>query len=133
MLKGGCRCGAIRYEVSGEDAHHALCHCRDCQRSCGAPVVAWSAFQDANFRITKGKPASYHGDGASIRHFCGNCGTPVYFLNAEVLPGIVDINSVTLDDPDAVTMQAHIQVAEQRPYMAKSIDLPEFDRYPPMD
>lgn len=42
--KGQCHCGAIRYEVSGEPVYHALCHCRDCRRSAGAPMVAWALF-----------------------------------------------------------------------------------------
>ena len=31
-----------------------------------------------------------------------NCGTGLFYANANVLPGIVDIQSATYDDPEAV-------------------------------
>ncbi len=129
-MQGGCRCGAIRYEARGEIAHHALCHCRDCQMASGAPMVAWLAVSAENFTVTKGEPASYNGTGASIRQFCGTCGTPLFFVNEDMLPGIVDINSVTLDEPDANAPGAQIQVADRREWMARLGEMPEFERYP---
>ncbi len=130
MITGGCRCGAVRYEVDGAEEHHAFCHCRDCQLGSGAPMVAWIAFKSASFRVTKGEPTSYNGSGKSIRQFCGTCGTPLFFFNEEMLPGIVDIQSVTLDEPDAHAPQAHIQVAERRSWMKDLASLPEFERFP---
>ncbi|HSG56088.1 MAG TPA: GFA family protein [Paracoccaceae bacterium] len=130
MATGGCRCGAVRYEISGEAVHSALCHCRDCQMGSGAPMVAWLAVKADGFRLLQGEPASYNGAGQSIRHFCSTCGTPLHFVNEEMLPGIVDIPSVTLDEPDAQPPQAHIQVAERRAWMVDVGKLPEFDRWP---
>ena len=130
MVSGGCRCGAIRYEASGEVAHHALCHCRDCQLAHGAPMVGWMAFKSENFRFTKGTPSSYTSESGSVRSFCGTCGTPVLFVNEQNLPGIADVPSVTLDEPDAVEPQAQIQVAERRAWMAKLEAIPAFERFP---
>lgn len=130
MMTGGCRCGAVRYEVSGEPAHHAVCHCRDCRASSGAPAMAWMAFPAENFRVTQGQARAYNGSGASIRHFCGNCGTGLYFINEEALPGIVDIQSSTLDDADTVAPGAQIQVAERLEWMGRIGELHEFARYP---
>lgn len=132
MVEGGCRCGAIRYQAEGEIAHHALCHCRDCQLGSGAPMVAWIALEADSFRITKGEPASYHGTGKSIRQFCSTCGTPLFFFNEDFLPGIVDIQSVTLDEPDAHAPGVQVQVAERRAWMEKLGEMPEFERFPQM-
>lgn len=96
----------------------------------GAPLVAWIAFREEDFRITSGEPVSYNGAGRSIRKFCGNCGTPLIFLNQEMLPGIVDVQTVTLDDPDAFAPTCHVQVAERRRWMANAHQLPEFERFP---
>lgn len=128
--EGGCRCGAVRYEVSGEAAHHALCHCRDCQMGSGAPMVAWMAFKAGDFRVTKGEASRFTSDSGSNRFFCGTCGTPLYFTNEAMLPGIVDVQSVTLDEPDANAPTAHIQVAERRAWMEGVEKLPEFERWP---
>ncbi|MCB2067128.1 MAG: GFA family protein [Erythrobacter sp.] len=130
MLAGGCRCGAIRYEAEGEVWHHSICHCRDCQLGSGAPMVAWIGFSTANFRVTQGVPSRFSGDGKAERFFCGNCGTPLYYLNEPLLPGKVDVQTVTLDDPDALAPNHQVQVADRRAWMAHLGELPEFERFP---
>jgi hypothetical protein len=131
-LEGGCQCGAVRYEVSGETEHQAACHCHDCRKSAGAPFVAWAAIKAENFRLTKGEAKAFNSSGTSYRHFCANCGTGLYFVNEEVLPGIVDIQSATLDDPNALAPQVQIQTAERLNWVEGLDALPAFPRYPGM-
>jgi hypothetical protein len=131
-LTGGCQCGAVRYRVKGEPQHNCLCHCVDCRKSTGAPMVGWAAFAEADFAIEQGEATTYNSSGASLRSFCPTCGTGLYFRNAEMLPGIVDIQTVTLDDPDALPPTAQIQVAERIGWMETAHTLPAFKRYPGM-
>lgn len=128
--QGGCHCGAVRYEVNGEPQHVALCHCSDCRKSSGAPMVAWAAFTEDQFRLVEGEPVTFNSSGTAMRSFCAQCGTGLYYRNAEILPGIVDIQSATLDEPDALPPAAHIQVAERIGWMADAHSLPMFERYP---
>ena len=130
MIEGGCRCGAVRFKAEGEPAHHAVCHCRDCQMASGAPMVAWLAMPSEGFAVTRGEVASYTAPSGSTRQFCAQCGTPLFFVNEAVLPGIVDIQSVTLDDPDNESPQAQIQTAERRAWVEKLDELPKFERFP---
>ena len=130
-ISGGCHCGAVRYEVQGEALTHALCHCTDCRKSAGAPMVAWTMYPAQAVKVTKGEPKIYHSSENGRRHFCADCGTGVFYTNAVVLPGIIDIQSATYDNPDAVAPQAHIQVAEQIEWMKQAHGLPTFERYPP--
>ena len=132
-LTGGCHCGAVRYRVSGDPAHVALCHCTDCRKSAGAPMVSWAAFASADFAVEQGEVTAFKSSGDSVRSFCPRCGTGLFFVNETVLPGLVDIQSATLDDPDALPPQAHIQVAERIGWMAHQQDLPAFPRFPGMD
>jgi hypothetical protein len=129
-LAGGCQCGAIRYTVSGEPAYAALCHCSDCRKSAGAPMVAWAAFPQAQFRLTQGEPRSFISSGAAMRSFCPECGTGLFYRNPEMLPGLVDVQAATLDDPEALPPQIHVQVAERLGWMAGTGALPVFERYP---
>lgn len=128
--QGGCQCGAVRYEVSGEPQHVALCHCTDCRKSAGAPMVAWAAFTEDEFRVTQGEAKTFNSSGSAMRSFCPDCGTGLYYKNADMLPGIVDIQLATLDDPDVLPAQVHIQTAERIGWMATAHTLPEFERYP---
>jgi hypothetical protein len=128
---GGCHCGAIRYEAEGEALTHALCHCTDCQRHAGAPMVGWTMYPLASVKVTKGTPKVYESSQHGRRHFCAHCGTGLFYTNAEILSGIIDIQSATYDDPAAVPARAHIQVAERISWMERAHELPAFERYPP--
>lgn len=131
LIEGGCHCGAIRYQVSGEALTHALCHCVDCRRCAGAPMVAWTMYASEAVKLAKGTPKTYHSSEHGRRHFCPDCGTGLFYTNSVVLPGITDIQSATYDNPDAVPPRAHIQVAERISWMAHVHELPTFERYPP--
>ena len=130
-IEGGCHCGAIRYVAEGEALMHALCHCKDCRLSAGAPVVAWIMYPLDAVRVTKGKTQDYESSEHGRRQFCPRCGTGLFYTNADILPDIIDIQSATLDNPDIVPVQAQFQTAERIEWMARVHELPMFDRYPP--
>lgn len=130
MPTGQCHCGAVGYEVEGEPVHGALCHCTDCRRCAGAPAVGWTAFRSENFALRRGEPVLYRSSENAERWFCGACGTGLYYINEAVLPGLVDIQTASLDDPDAYPPQAHIQMADAIGWEAGLDQLPKFDRFP---
>lgn len=130
-ITGGCHCGAIRYQVEGDPIVHALCHCTDCRRSAGAPMVAWTMYPATAVKVTKGTPKIRKSSEHGRRHFCPDCGTGLFYFNDQILPGVVDVQSATYDNPEAVPAQVHIQIAERIGWMEKAHELPTFDRYPP--
>lgn len=130
MRSGGCQCGSVRYDVEGDAAHHALCHCADCRASSGAPMVGWIAFQEGQLVVKSGALTTYEGKNGAQRQFCPTCGTGLFYRNADLLPGIVDIQSSTLDNADQETPGVQIQVAERLTWMEGLGALPEFTRYP---
>jgi len=127
---GGCQCGAVRYKVTGDPVFTALCHCADCRKSAGAPAVAWAAFAQNDFTVTQGEARSFNSSGTSVRNFCATCGTGLFFTNSDVLPGLIDIQAATLDDPEALPPQIHVQTAEKLAWMQGIDGLPSFERYP---
>ena len=131
-LSGGCHCGAVRYSVEGEPQHVALCHCADCRKSAGAPMVSWAAFAEDDFTLEQGELTTFNSSGQAMRSFCPKCGTGIAYRNEEYLPGIVDLQSATLDDPGALPAGAHIQVAERIGWMESAHELPVFQRFPGM-
>ena len=130
MPTGRCHCGAVRYAVSGEMKHHAVCHCEDCRRSSGALLVPWIAFAPADLTVTQGVSKVYRSSEHGERHFCGECGTGLFYFNETMLPGIVDIQSATLDNPEDFAPQVHIQVADSLPWEDDLAKLPRFERFP---
>lgn len=127
---GQCLCGAVKYEISGSPISVALCHCKDCRRSAGAPAVSWAMFPEASLVVTNGQPKTINSSGAAMRSFCAECGSGLFYRNAENLPGIVDVQTSTLNDPDALPPKLQIQVAERLRWMRHVHELPEVDRFP---
>jgi hypothetical protein len=82
-------------------------------------------------KVTRGAPKIYHSSEHGQRHFCPDCGTGLFYINEQMLPGIIDIQSATYDDPETVPARVHIQVTERIKWMERAHELPEFDRFPP--
>jgi hypothetical protein len=93
MLTGGCHCGAIRYQADGAALTHALCHCTDCRRHAGAPMVGWTMYRLDAVKVLQGTPKVYSSSEHGRRHFCPDCGTGLFYTNTVVLPGIIDIQT----------------------------------------
>ncbi len=130
MHQGQCHCGAIRYQLSGEPMHHALCHCSDCRRHAGAPMVGWAMFKTDQLKVTQGEAKVYASSEHGRRHFCAHCGTGLFYTNDAILPNITDVQSGTLDDPGALPAQVHIQTADRIAWMKDLDSLPQFERFP---
>jgi hypothetical protein len=127
---GRCHCGAIQYELTGAPKWTSLCHCTDCRRSAGAPMVAWAAFPETQLKVTRGAPKTINSSGVAMRSFCGNCGTGLFYRNNQMLPGIVDVQSATLDDPGLLPPTIQVQTAERISWMAHIESLPAYERFP---
>ena len=108
----------------------ALCHCTDCQRSAGAPMVTWAAFAETALSLTKGVPKTINSSGTAMRSFCADCGSGLFYRNEALLPGIVDIQSSTLDNPNALPPTMQIQTAQRLAWMKDVNDLTQFERFP---
>lgn len=132
-LKGQCHCGATQYEATGDPIYHAACHCQDCRRATGAPMVTWALFPENAVKISGAEPRVYASSDNGRRHFCAQCGSSLFYTNEQVFPGMIDIVSATLDDPDAIPLGIHVQTAEQIGWMETAHTLPKFERYPARD
>lgn len=125
MRSGGCFCGAVRYRIEGEPVDAGMCHCRVCQRSTGAPVVAWGSWDATRFVWLSGEPQTLQSSPEGQRRFCGACGTHLLFWTADE-PELVDVNLVTLDEPAAVAPSYHIWTASRISWFDTADALPRF-------
>ena len=126
---GRCHCGAISYVAAGPPDHHALCHCDDCRRWSGAPMSGWIAWPEDRVTIS-GTPVRYRSSTSGSREFCGACGTGLFYRNAAVVPGMVDVQTATLDDPETLPPMLQSQLAERLDWMTHVDELPGFERCP---
>jgi hypothetical protein len=127
---GRCLCGTIQYELSGDPKSVSICHCTDCQRSAGAPMIVWAEFPESEVHVTKGTPKTINSSGAAMRSFCPECGSGLFYRNAEILPGLVEVQASTLDDPAALPPTFQIQTAEQQPWVTHLAEIEAYERFP---
>ena len=111
-MKGGCHCGSIRYEISGEPFDADFCHCRDCQRTTGAPVSAWMDFKREQVRWISGSPAEYASSEYIRRGFCPACGSSLSYRSTQY-PDYLTLSITSLDDPNAFRPNYHIHTGSQ--------------------
>jgi hypothetical protein len=130
VTSGRCHCGAVRYRVDGDQVYSAVCHCEDCRRSSGAVSVGWIAFPATALTVEHGETREYASSENGRRQFCPTCGTGLFYYNEAVLPGLVDIQLTTLEDPASHPPQIHVQTADELPWEAGLGELPRFERYP---
>ena len=124
-LQGGCMCGAVRYEASGEPFNATLCHCVDCRRASGAPALAWFSVRKASLRWTRGSPARNASSPGVERLFCGRCGTQLTWHGAGAADEI-DVTICSLDDPDAVAPADHTFASRQVRWLHLADALPRY-------
>jgi len=96
---GGCLCGAIRYEISGEPEQALVCHCPDCRKAAGSHAVSWLIVDKTQFILVKGQPTAYGSSPGVVRTFCGKCGTTLTWAG-DAHPARIDVTLGSLDDPN---------------------------------
>lgn len=126
---GGCLCGAIRYEFSGQRFNQIICHCRMCQRASGGPVGALMYIERERLRI-KGAPRAFRSTSSSERRFCESCGSPIFFVRLN-RPDRIAVFIGSLDDPSDFEPAVHVCMETAVPWLRISDSLPRFDRKPP--
>jgi hypothetical protein len=116
---GGCLCGAIRYAVTSPITTLRVCHCTHCQKNTGTGASVNAVLASTDFKITQGTPKRFTTKADSgrvlMRHFCGDCGSPLYAFR-EVSPERIVLKAGTLDDTSAMKVTAHIWTGSARPW-----------------
>ena len=132
-IEGGCYCGRLRYQASGDVLFLGQCHCRECQYISGGGPNYVQGMSDAGFRYTKGAPKVFRREdleGAVGREFCAECGTHVLTRSAG-LPGAVLFKVGTFDDPQCFQgPQVVIYACDKQPFHLVPEGVPTFERLP---
>lgn len=127
-LRGGCACGAVQIEISGEPAAMAYCHCESCRSWLGAPVHAASLWPTPNVNVIKGedKLGLYKRTESSHRQFCTSCGAPVLIRHPQM--GLTDVPAGSIQGLD-YKPSVHVHYGEKvlsiRDGLPKFKDMPK--------
>lgn len=116
---GGCLCGALRYEATGEPLYMGLCFCVDCQKASGSGFIPFIGVAGSAVRFRG--PSQQHvakaaRGGDSHRNFCPTCGGLVFGGERDRSESF-QIYAGSLDDPSLFAPRMVI-FASQRPHWA---------------
>ena len=125
---GGCLCGAVRYRVTGPPQATSLCHCASCRRSTGGPSLAWAIFPEDAVDLVSGALAIHESSPGVERGFCPRCGTSLTYRRAN-RPGLFDVTTASLDDPEAFPPAKEIWVEERLSWITAHPALPQFAQF----
>lgn len=130
---GGCACGAIRYEISGEPIAMVDCQCRQCQRDSGTGHQSHLNFFAAEVKVS-GQETHWQsvGDGGTVkrRGFCPTCGSHVT-LSFPDMPKVFIVTPSSLDDPGRYQPQLVSWTAAGQAWDHLDPAVPKFETMPP--
>jgi hypothetical protein len=127
MITGGCLCGATRYAINAGARYTSYCHCEDCRKASGAPVVAWTFFPVGSLTWIKGAPKTLRFS-ERVRTFCPDCGTPLSFFDPAI-PGEFEVTTCSLDHPEFHPPRDHTWTSDRLPWFETADALPRHATY----
>ena len=104
-LRGRCLCGRIAFEYTGPVGPANYCHCEDCRRCTGSAFNIGVRLLRDPLRMFGNEPKGFtkRADSGTelTRHFCPDCGSPIY-TSSPKHPESVYVKAGVLDDPAQV-------------------------------
>ena len=131
-IKGGCQCGAVRYEISEPLHNVSHCHCSMCRKQHGALFVSFGTTAVTHLSVDgEDSLSSYESSASLTRQFCSNCGGQV-LIRAEDNPDNVFVALGSLDagqSPGHTGGERHIFWESKVSWYDPSDDLPKMTGY----
>jgi len=134
MIRGGCLCGGVRFEIERTTGPFELCHCSRCRKVSGSAYLTWLSVRREDFRFVEGadliqtyerpvceSPPPYD------TSFCCRCGSQVPNPSRIGEP-VFEIPAGALDDDPQVRPDKHIYVEFKAPWDHIADDLPQFTK-----
>lgn len=132
-LRGGCLCGAVRYEARTEPVAVRACWCRVCQYFAGGNASVNLVFRREDFTLS-GQITDFASTADSGNHmhrgFCPHCGCQITSA-AEERPQMVVVRAGTLDDAGRHAPQMLIWTRSAPPWAWLDPALPHHPGQPP--
>jgi len=136
MVRGGCLCGSVSFEIDGELTSIQYCHAVRCRKATGSAFAAELAARADTFRWVRGAElvtvyeAPLLREPPPYRHaFCRRCGSPlpVPLEGTEFLA----LHAGVLDGEPGTQAFRHIFVAQNPSWHTIADEMPRFEQHAP--
>jgi hypothetical protein len=127
-LRGGCACGAVRYQVTDTFLYAANCHCSRCRAATGSAFKAFAGIERNKLKLTAGSDnLLIVGDEDQHDTRCRSCGSLLYSVVRD--GSYVHVAMGTLADAPSIRPGEHIFVGSKAPWFEITDDLPQFTEH----
>ncbi|HWE46078.1 MAG TPA: GFA family protein [Caulobacteraceae bacterium] len=129
-LKGECRCGRVKVEITADPIMTAACHCVGCQKM-SASAFSMTAIMPADgFRVSQGEPVIGGNHAPDLHHYhCPHCKSWM-FTRADVMPGFVNVRPSLFDVRDWFVPFIETMTRDKLPW-ATTPARHRFEEFPP--
>jgi hypothetical protein len=128
-IRGGCLCGAVRYEVRGRFLRAGHCHCSRCRKHSGTSVCTQGRVRREQFTLCSGAESVrvyQPPGGGSVKAFCEVCGSSL-FGGSWPVGSEVSIRLGSVDADPGIRPQYHTFVGSKAVWDEINDDLPQFE------
>jgi len=133
MIRGGCLCGGVRFEMDRALGPFELCHCSRCRKVSGSAFMAGIGARRNEFRLLSGHARIKAYEAPLLESppayrvcFCSDCGSPV--PDPEGTSECIEIPAGLLDDDPLLRPDKHIFVDFKASWFVIADDLPQLTK-----
>jgi len=124
-IRGGCLCGAVRFEINQPHISTGYCHCRICQKFTGSAMSVWTAFSASAVHFTSKEPSYFASSPIAERGFCPDCGSSLTYRLVRPRPAAyLVIFTGILDKPHDHAPAIHSGLESKVPWLEIVDNLP---------
>jgi diamine N-acetyltransferase len=134
MIRGGCLCGGVRFEIDVATGPFELCHCNRCRKVSGSAFMAGVRVRRADFRWIRGRDLLRSYEAPLLESppayrvwFCSVCGSCV--PDPQAATDHIEVPAGLLEDDPALRPDKHIFVELGAPWFRIADALPQLDRH----
>jgi hypothetical protein len=127
MIKGGCHCGRVVYEITGPVTGFKHCHCHTCRKFHGSVYGSSGLVKSGHFSVVKGREhlTAYLSSPAKRRYFCSSCGCHVFAVEARQDHEQTILRIGTLEPGHGLKPEGHIYVQDKVDWYEIRDELPQ--------
>ena len=122
----------VQVQIKGEIRNIIHCHCSLCRKNSGTAFATNGFIDTSDFQITKGKQvlSRFSFKPGRYRHFCSQCGSPVY-SSSEDNPNQLRIRLGIIDSDIDERPMSHNFMGSKANWEDLDAGLPRYDGFEP--
>jgi len=127
MIKGGCHCGRIAFEIIGSVTGFKHCHCHTCRKFHGSVYGSSALVEKEHFSVVTGWEhlTAHLSSPEKRRYFCSFCGSHVFAVEVRQGQERTILRIGTLEPGHGLKPEGHIHVQDKVGWYEIRDELPQ--------